>query len=167
MVGQWWVIMARPGHAMVLTHELRGKGINVFMPLTEKIYKVKRGFREERIRRMVPYLPCGYLAICGGVDDRYEAACSPHKWQIIDVVNQKRLVQELIIVEHAAESGFKQIPNVVVGDRVRIKDGPLMGVEGRLEETPEGKNFIVLLKMFGNTGAYYPVSPDRLEKVED
>ena len=165
--GVWWVVMAKPSHETRLVHDLRGKGVDVFFPLIEFKYRVKRAVGGPAIiRRLRPYLPGGYIAIHGEDEARYQAARSEHKSQIIDVVNQRRLNLELAAIEIAATAGDELHTELVEGSRVRVKTGPFQGAEGMLiKRRPNGSNFLLYVEFLGQAGVPLEIDPINLEPV--
>jgi hypothetical protein len=168
MVGTFWVIYTRPSREVKLTHELRAKGIDVFLPLVEKVYIYDRNGRSNKIRQKVPYLS-RYIAICGNEEARYQAAISEHKTTVIDVRNQSRLVQDLKLIEAAIAFDpeaevYSELPE---GCRCRVKAGPWQGQIGILvKRRPAGQNFLVYTECFGQAGVPMDIDPAYLEPHE-
>lgn len=94
----------------------------------------------------VPLFP-GYLFLHGDNEAKHKAMCTGHAALSIEVPSgeQAQLTKELRIlhmllgVGNPVSSEAKQL----IGDRVRITQGPLKGIEGRCIQTQEETRFYI------------------------
>jgi|SRR3954447_16204123 transcription antitermination factor NusG len=140
----WYAIQTRAKHEKKVATELRGTGINVFLPLLTE----KRQWSDRRMTVDVPLFSC-YLFV--NVDSSAEARIS-----ILRAAGVLRFVgghhKEAAIPDGDIESInillAKKVPFVShsfleIGQRVRIRGGALDGVEGVLTKC-NGKNRLAL-----------------------
>jgi transcription antitermination factor NusG len=93
---------------------------------------------------MTPIFP-GYVFACLDRTDRQRLWQTGHIARMIDVVDQKKLLDELHDIRIVERSGsfLHPVSSITRGKRVRIIDGPLYGFEGRVKRI-KGKSCVVL-----------------------
>jgi transcription antitermination factor NusG len=141
---RWYAIQTRAKHEKKVATELRGTGIDVFLPLLTE----KRQWSDRRMTVDVPLFSC-YLFV--NVDSSAEARIS-----VLRAAGVLRFVgghhEEAAIPDRDIENISillgKKVPFVSqsfleIGQRVRIRGGALDGVEGVLTRC-NGKNRLVL-----------------------
>lgn len=153
--GHWWMVQLQPSKSERLANELRGARVQFFMPFE----RIVRWYGKQR-RTWDRYLFPGYLFLCGDIEDRYRAAKSQYVWRVTDVVNQAKLARELEYFDCAINAGacFGDSRNLSQGQRVRVKSGPLMGIEGRYDHRERGVVFLDLDIMGRSTPVECPES---------
>jgi transcription antitermination factor NusG len=89
-----------------------------------------------------------------------------HVANLLEVFDQATLARQLREILAALESGLvvKVAPEIGEGSRVRIKSGPLQGVEGWVEKR-HGVNIVLLRLDFINQAAAVKVEADLLEPI--
>ena len=87
----------------------------------------------------------GYLFFKGDVTARYEAFKSNHIARVIEVDDQNKLSFELKQIERAINGRIPFYPfsKLKTGQQVRVKSGPLEGVEGKILHK-KGKDRLIL-----------------------
>jgi hypothetical protein len=166
--GTVWVAYTRPSREVILAHELRAKGIAVYLPLVERTYIYPRKAGVQKIRRQVPYFS-RYLAFAGDAEARYEAYGSEHKSGIIDVPHQARLLRDLEITEAAiaADPELESFAELPEGCTCYVKAGPWQGKTGLLvERRPHGQNFLLYITTLGSA-VPVEIDPSLLEKADE
>ena len=85
---------------------------------------------------------------------------------LLDVFDQATLARQLKEILAALESGLvvQVAPDIGEGSRVRIKSGPLQGVEGWVEKR-QGVNIVLLRLDFINQAAAVKIEADLLEPI--
>jgi len=84
---------------------------------------------------LLPLFPC-YVFLRGGLDRRVKILSTPGVYSIVGIAGQPAAIQEIEIeaIRKAVTSNLRvePFPFLRCGDRVRVKAGPLMGIEGIL-----------------------------------
>lgn len=142
---QWFALHVRSRHEFKVWEKLIAKGTEVFLPTVERF----RRWKDRKKKIIFPLFP-GYIFVCipktaqdivnvlkvNGVV-RFlslapgEPECIPEE----QIISLKRLVE--------SKESVDPYPYLKEGERVRIKNGPLSGVEGILVERL-GQHMLVL-----------------------
>lgn len=160
--GTWWVAHTKSRNEKALAWQLVQKQICYFLPMSWKISrKSSRPFRS-----LMPVFP-GYLFFCGTEQDRLEVLKTNRTANILTVRNQPQLVQELLPIEKALQSGQIVVSHeyLQVGQRCRVIAGPLMGVEGLIVQTPKKAKLVLQVQMLGQA-ASVEIDMDMVERIE-
>lgn len=85
---------------------------------------------------------------------------------VLDVFDQATFARQLGEILTAVESGLevRLAPNIETGTRVRIRSGPLQGIEG-LVESRQGRTAVILRLDFINQAAAVLLDADVLELI--
>ena len=115
----WWAVYTRHQHEKTMEKMLSGKGIEVFLPLFESARH-----RKDRNKQLsLPLFLC-YLFVREGHDRRLQVVTTPDVH--ILVTNGEGIARIPEAEIHAIRTFLK------CGQRVRVKRGPLTGIEGIL-----------------------------------
>lgn len=142
--------------------QLVSKSVPYFLPMSWKVSR-KSG---RTIRSLLPLFP-GYVFFCGGEYERLETLKTNRTAAILPVIDQNRLVRELIPIETILNLGKPVIPHdyLKVGQRCRVIAGPLMGTEGLIIQTPKETRLVLQVEMLGQA-ASVEIDIDMVEKIE-
>jgi transcription antitermination factor NusG len=127
----WHALYTHHQHEKLLQQILVEKGFETFLPL----YSVTHRWKDRVQRLSVPLFP-SYVFIHGGLDRRLDLVTTTGFHSI--VANGERpgtiLQQEIDAIRQLIETKLQVEPHpfLKVGDRVRVKSGPLSGFEGIL-----------------------------------
>jgi len=161
IAGLWWVAHCKARNEKALAWFLAKQEIAYFLPLREKL-TIRKG---RRYKALLP-LFSGYVFFNGDRDSRYLALRSNRIAQVIEVVDQLKLVHELTQIHLALSKGIRldPHPHLKEGDRCRVIAGPLKGMEGILLRK---KNRIKLVLQVGILGqaAAMEIDADLLEAI--
>ena len=137
---RWCVIYTRSRREKKIAEQCRQFGIRHYLPLRKSI----TGRRGRRYTTMVPIFP-GYVFVYMDWADRRRLLRGNHVAQIIDVVDQEKLLTELRDIRQVEESGsfLHPVSRIAKGKKVRIMDGPLAGLEGTVSRL-KGKSCVVI-----------------------
>jgi len=139
--GSWRALYTRHQHEKVIARLLLEKGFEVFLPL----YNVKRQWKDRVKDLSLPLFPC-YVFVCCGLNRRLDILTTPGIHGFVTVGNQPATIPsgEIDSIRQAVISGSAVEPHPFLksGDLVRIKTGPLEGIEGILVRK---KNFLRLV----------------------
>jgi hypothetical protein len=163
ITGQWWVAHTKARFEKAFAADLANKNIPYFLPMVEKIT-----FSGGRKRRGMMPLFAGYVFFAGSEQQRYEALLTDRLCQVIPARDQRQLIDELSALHRVIAGGLAidLYPFAVVGQRVRVTDGPLMGVEGTIIHREHAAPRLVLsISMLGQ-GASMEIDVAALEPIE-
>ena len=112
---------------------LRGKGFEEFLPLQ----RTRRQW-SDRVKIVdMPLFP-GYLFCRLNLEQRMPLLTTPGFLYIVGVGRNPKPVDEseILAIQTVLRSGLpaKPWPSLVIGERVRLKHGPLCGLEGTLSK---------------------------------
>ncbi|MBC8471800.1 MAG: UpxY family transcription antiterminator [Planctomycetes bacterium] len=160
--GQWWVVHTRSRNEKALAQDLISKDISYFLPMS---WKVRRKSRRT-IRSFLP-LFSGYLFFCGREDQRVEILKTNRVAHLIEVDNQQQLLDELVQVNQALQSGAPLTPHKYIkeGQRCRVIAGPLIGLEGIVVRSNNVTRLVLQIDMLGQA-ASVEIDVDMIEVID-
>lgn len=127
----WFALQTRARYEHFAAKQLASKGYEIFLPL----YHCKRRWCDRLKVLELPLFP-GYLFCRFDSQDRLPILKTPGVMQIVGIARTPIPVdeEEITALQAAVRTGLPRYPSpfLTVGDRVRIEDGPLCGVEGIL-----------------------------------
>ncbi|MGD0693685.1 MAG: UpxY family transcription antiterminator [Terriglobia bacterium] len=127
----WHAIYTRHQHEKTIARLLSDRGFEVFLPL----YATARRWKDRTKRLSLPLFPC-YVFIWGGLERRLDIVTAPGFHSFVTVGNRPAMIPqpEIEAIRRALEKGsaVEPFPFLKSGDVVRIKSGPLEGIEGIL-----------------------------------
>jgi len=148
----WYALFTRHQHEKSVAFALSNKSHEVYLPL----YRSVRRWQDRAKQLWLPLFPC-YVFVREGMDRQHQILTTP---EIIHVVGWGG---HPAIVPQAQLDAVKQIiesclyvethPYLQCGDRVRVKAGPLMGLEGILTRKKGVARLVVSLEMLGRSAA--------------
>jgi transcription antitermination factor NusG len=129
--GSWCAIYTRHQHEKAIAQVLSAKGLEVFLPL----YNATRRWKDRTMHLSLPLFPC-YLFLRGIKGRQLAVLTTPGIVSILSINGEPSAIPESEIesVRKAIEWGNRVEPHPFLrcGDRVRVKSGPLEGLEGIL-----------------------------------
>lgn len=129
--GVWYALYIRHQHEKVVADTLSSFGLESFLPL----YDVVHRWKDRKKRLSVPLFPC-YVFLLGGLDRRARILSVPGVRRIVGVAGRPDTIPsaEIEAIRRAVNSSLRVEPHPFLrrGDRVRVRTGPLAGVEGIL-----------------------------------
>ncbi|MBC7354417.1 MAG: UpxY family transcription antiterminator [Thermogutta sp.] len=141
--GRWWALYTKARQEKILMQRLRELRIAHYCPLVPKRTKTPKG------RIFTSYIPLfsGYVFLCGQDEDRYRAVTTNCVSKCIEVPDKETLVSELRSIKRVIASGLPLLPEsrITTGTRVRIRSGPLAGIEGVVVSRHGEERFIVMV----------------------
>jgi len=146
----WWVAHTKSRNEKALAHDLIRKNINYFLPMT---WKVRRQ-RGRTLRSLLP-LFSGYLFFCGQENQRIELLRTNRVANLIEVKNQKKLLNELLQFEQALRAGAPLAPYkyIKAGQRCRVIAGPLANLHGIVVKTKNATRLVLQIDMLGQAAS--------------
>ena len=143
---RWFALWVRSHFEQLVHDQLRAHGFEMFLP-TVKVWS-RRGERRHVVS--MPMLP-GYLFTHHPMDrhshvqilqTRGVVSVLGERWDRLVPVSDSEIAALRRLV--ATDTPVMPHPYVSKGDRVRIADGPLSGVEGTLVQVKPGKGLLVV-----------------------
>lgn len=124
---RWWAIYTKARQEKALARSLVSFEIPFYLPLVSKDNLI----RGKRVTSHIPLFG-GYLFLFGNEEERVTTLTTNRISSILPVDGQDQLVHDLQQIAALIESNAPLTPEqrLTSGDRVRVKGGPLMGVEG-------------------------------------
>src|SRR3984893_10825594 len=131
MVAPWFALRVRPNYEKPVAAALRGKGFQEYLPLVRSRRKWS-----DRVKEMdLPLFP-GYLFCRLNLEERMPLLTTPGFLYLVGVGRNPEPVDETEIaaIRAVLRSGLPVTPwpSLMVGQKVRLKHGPLRGLEGVL-----------------------------------
>jgi transcription antitermination factor NusG len=127
----WYAIYTRHHHEKTVAESLSNNGIEVFLPTYSAIHQ----WKDRKKVLQLPLFP-SYVFLHGGLDRRLKVLSTPGVYSIVSNGSQPAAIQETEIeaIRKAVTSDLRvePFPFLRCGDRVRVKAGPLLGIEGIL-----------------------------------
>jgi transcription antitermination factor NusG len=124
---RWWVVYTKARQEKALSRELLGRQIPFYLPLVKQT-AIRNG------RRTTSYIPLftGYVFVYGTEQQRIVSLTTNRISRILSVDDPQRLVADLRQLRRLIASNMPLTieSRLDTGDRVRVKQGSLMGMEG-------------------------------------
>jgi len=160
---RWWCLHTKPRQEKAVARVLRTQDISYYLPQVVKVDRTPQG---RKIRSVVP-LFTSYLFLLGDDFARVEALRSNRLVNVLEIVDQETLIHDLQQVHQMLSSGLTVVPEEVmpVGARVRIKTGPLMGIEGTVIRRGKRDQFVAIVQFLGR-GATVDLQDWQVERID-
>ncbi len=125
----WYALYTRHQHEKTVAHVLISKGFETFLPVYSAVHRWK-----DRVKQVsLPLFPC-YVFLRGPLDRWLPVLTTPGVHSVVGFGGQPAMIprSEIEAIRRVVESPLKAEPHPFIkcGDRVRIKVGPLQGLEG-------------------------------------
>ncbi len=145
----WHVVYTRHQHEKVVDQILTHKGFDTFLPL----YRVVSRWKDRSKLLHLPLFPC-YVFFKGGAGRWVEVMKTPGVHMIVSNGGGQPAVvpeEEIEAVRRLIESGegVEPHPFLKTGDRIRVRSGPLAGVEGFLTRKKNMSRLVVSVDILG------------------
>jgi transcription antitermination factor NusG len=148
----WYALYTRHQHEKTIARILSNKGHEVFLPL----YSTSHRWQDRTKQLYLPLFP-GYVFLRGGLDRRLQILSTPGVYAIVGCAGRPAVIPqaEIEAVYRLVESPLRVEPHPFLkyGERVRVKSGPLQGLEGILVARKNLFRLIISVEMLGRSAA--------------
>jgi transcriptional antiterminator RfaH len=158
---RWFVAHSKPRREKKIVEHCKRHGIAATLPCYSSAHK----YRGKTVVFQKPLFP-GYVFLQLGFAQRDVVSQSDHVANLLDVFDQETFYRQLqdILTALEANVGVRLAPAIGEGMRVRIKSGPLQGIEGWVESR-YGMNTVLLRLDFINQAAAVKIDADALDPI--
>ncbi|MGH9325159.1 MAG: UpxY family transcription antiterminator [Terriglobia bacterium] len=128
---EWYALYTRHQHEKTVEDLLSKKGFQVFLPL----YKSQRRWKDRIKTLSLPLFP-SYVFVHGGMERQLDIIMTPGVYSMVTAAGKVAIIpgEEIEAVRRMVENSVRVEPHPFLkcGDWVRVKAGPLAGIEGIL-----------------------------------
>src|SRR5580698_7912811 len=159
----WYALYTRHQHEKMVDQVLTNKGFNTFLPL----YATTHNWKDRTKALSLPLFPC-YVFLKGGIERRLQILTTPGIYGLVSSAGQPAAIPDIEIdsIRWVVESGARveAHPYLKCGNWVRVKSGPLAGVEGILVRKKNISRLVLSVEILG-TAAAIEVEAFQVEEV--
>ena len=158
---RWFVAHSKPRREKKIVEYCKRHAIASTLPCYSSAHK----YRGKTVVFQKPLFP-GYVFLQLEGAQRQLVQQSDHVANLLDVFDQETFRRQLEDILKALEAkvGVRLAPSIGEGMRVRIKSGPLQGIEGWVESR-YGMNTVLLRLDFINQAAAVKIEADALDPI--
>jgi transcription antitermination factor NusG len=162
--GPWYALHTRHQHEKMVDQILTNKGFNTFLPL----YATTHNWKDRTKALSLPLFPC-YVFLKGGIQRRLQILTTPGIYGLVSSAGQPAAIPDIEIeaIRRVLESGTRveAYPFLKCGNWVRVKCGPLTGIEGILVRKKNISRLVLSVEILG-TAASIEVAAFQVEAVK-
>jgi len=159
----WYAIYTRHQHEKVVAQILTSRGFEAFLPL----FATRRNWKDRTKALSLPLFPC-YVFLKGGIERRLQIITTPGIYGLVSSGGQPAAIPnfEIEAIRRAVECGarIETHPFLKCGTWVRVKCGPLAGIEGILVRKKNISRLVLSVEILG-TAAAMEVAAFQVEAV--
>jgi transcription antitermination factor NusG len=148
----WYAIYARHQHEKTVAQILTSKGFEILLPL----YQSVRRWKDRTKTLSLPLFPC-YVFLKGGLERRLDILTTPGIYALVSTAGSPNPIPpaEIEALRRTIESGASLEPHPFLkcGDLVRVKCGPLTGIQGILVRKKSLYRLVISVEMLGQSAA--------------
>jgi transcriptional antiterminator RfaH len=158
---RWWAVYTRSRMEKSLARQLLTLEIPFYLPLIPRTSVIAG----RRVKSMLP-LFTGYLFMYGNDDERVQMLSTNRVAHLWSAPRVDELTRDLLSVRALIESGVPLSPEgrLQPGERVRIKTGQLMGLEGTIVSR-RGEDRLLIAVNFLQQGVSIQISDFQVERI--
>jgi len=160
----WYALYTRHQHEKMVDQVLTNKGFNTFLPL----YATSHNWKDRTKALSLPLFPC-YVFLKGGIERRLQILTTPGIYGLVSSAGQPAAIPDIEIeaIRRVVQSGARveAHPYLKCGNWVRVKCGPLTGIEGILVRKKNISRLVLSVEILG-TAAAIEVAAFQVEAVK-
>lgn len=149
---RWFAVHTRYQHENKVAATLTSRGMKVFLPTYDAVHR----WSDRKKRVTIPLFP-GYLFFANEIDRRVQILSTPGVNTIVRIgsVHAEIPNDEIIAIRRMVESTLRVEPHPFLndGDFVRIKAGPLAGLEGIVSRKRDALRLVLSIQILGQSAA--------------
>jgi transcription antitermination factor NusG len=143
---RWYAAYTCANHEKRVRDQLDHRSVDSFLP----VYETVRRWKDRRMRLEMPLFP-GYVFVHLALRDRLRVLQTPSVVRLVGFGSQPAALpnQEIEALRHGLTGEMRMAPHTYlkVGHRVRVRNGPLQGLEGILVRKKNGSRFVISLDL--------------------
>lgn len=143
--GDWHALYTRHQHEKSVALHLEQMGIQVFLPLYRAIHR----WSDRRKQVVLPLLPC-YVFFSGGLERKLPILNTPGVCSLVASGGRIAVIPavELNAIQQAIKAGcpVEPCPFIHSGDRIRVRSGPLAGLNGIVLRVKDSMRIVLSVK---------------------
>jgi transcription antitermination factor NusG len=148
----WYAVYTRHQHEKMVHQVLASKGFDSFLPL----YATTHNWKDRTKALTLPLFPC-YVFLKGGIERRLQILITPGIHGLVSSAGQPAAIPDIEIeaIRRVVESGARveAHPYLKCGNWVRVKCGPLAGIEGILVRKKNLSRLVLSVELLGTAAA--------------
>ncbi len=147
----WYALYTRHQHEKNVTRILLEKGFDAFLPL----YSTTHQWKDRKKELLLPLFPC-YVFVSADLSRTLDVLKTPSVMGFVSHAGRPaRIPSEQIetVREVVLRSRAEPHPFLQTGDRVRVKAGSLLGLEGILVRKKNVSRLVISVDMLGKSVA--------------
>ena len=149
---RWYAAYTSANHEKRVALQLGQRSVEHFLPLYESV----RRWKDRRMKLQLPFFP-GYVFVRLALRDRLQVLQVPGVAKLVGFNGLPSALPdseiEAIQTCLARKAGLEPHPYVQVGRRVRVKAGPLEGLEGIVVRKKNRVRFVISLDLIQRSAA--------------
>lgn len=149
---RWYALYTYPRHEKAVREQLRSRCVEVFLPTFTRVSQ----WRDRKVKINDPVFP-GYVFTRIQLSERSRVLCVPGVVRMLSYNGAPAPIDdsELEAVKLCLERGvaIEVQPFLEVGERVRVRSGVLMGVEGLISHSAKNRTLIVPISLINQSVA--------------
>jgi transcription antitermination factor NusG len=149
---RWHALYTRHQHEKVVSQALTDKGFQVFLPQ----YRTLHQWKDRRKELVLPLFP-NYVFIQGGLERMLNIVSTPGVQALVSWGGRAAEIsgEEIETIRRVVEGPWGVQPHrfLQCGERVRVKAGPLQGIEGILVRRGGGFRLVLTVEMLSQSAA--------------
>ena len=150
--GPWCALYVRHQHEKTVAQILSNKGIETLLPL----YSAERQWKDRVKELSLPLFPC-YLFLRNEYERRLEILTTPGVHGLVGIGGRATPISqpEIDAVRQIIKKGVRVEPHAYLrcGDWVRVKTGPLEGIEGVMVRKKNQTRLVISVELLQKSAA--------------
>jgi transcription antitermination factor NusG len=142
----WYAAYTRANHERRVAHQLVERGVEHFLPQ----YESMRKWKDRKVRLQMPLFP-GYVFVHLALQNRLKVLEVPGVAYLVGFAGKPVAVPEgeFEKIRGFLKRGFRAEPHpyLEAGRRVRVRNGPLEGMEGIVARRKNGNRLVISLEL--------------------
>jgi transcription antitermination factor NusG len=151
-VPRWFAVHTRHQYENLVAMTLVNKGLEVFLPTYDTVHR----WSDRKKRVTLPLFP-GYLFFANEIDRWIQILSTPGVNAIVKIGSVPAEIpnSEIAAIRQMVESTLRVEPHPFLndGDLVKIKAGPLAGLEGVVSRKKDALRLVLSIQILGQSAA--------------